>query len=149
MIAEKEKNGFKASLAYIFSRNPVLVLGLVIGQLAAGDTTLKNGVALSITYLLITVPVLVFASVIGKKLPDWFKIPTPLGSYNPDWAVLIEKDGEQKLYFVLETKGNTQIDMLRPAEFDKIACGHKHFEAIGSDMVVDAIDDFKEFIENV
>ena len=74
MIAEKEKNGFKASLAYIFSRNPVLVLGLVIGQLAAGDTTLKNGVALSITYLLITVPVLVFASVIGKKLPDWFKI---------------------------------------------------------------------------
>ena len=83
------------------------------------------------------------------KLPDWFKIPTPLGSYNPDWAVLIEKDGEQKLYFVLETKGNTQIDMLRPAEFDKIACGHKHFEAIGSDMVFDAIDDFKEFIENV
>ena len=74
MIAEKEKNGFKESLAYIFSRNPVLVLGLVIGQLAAGDTTLQNGVALSITYLLITVPVLVFASVIGKKLPDWLKI---------------------------------------------------------------------------
>lgn len=74
MIAEKEKNGFKESLAYIFSRNPVLVLGLVIGQLAAGDTTLQNGVALSITYLLITVPVLVFASAIGKKLPDWLKI---------------------------------------------------------------------------
>ena len=74
MIAEKEKNGFKESLAYIFSRNPVLVLGLVIGQLAAGDTTLQNGVALSVTYLFITVPVLVFASAIGKKLPDWLKI---------------------------------------------------------------------------
>lgn len=74
MIAEKEKNGFKESLAYIFSRNPVLVLGLVIGQLAAGDTTLQNGVALSVAYLFITVPVLVFASAIGKKLPDWLKI---------------------------------------------------------------------------
>lgn len=83
------------------------------------------------------------------KLPDWFKIPTPLGSYNPDWAVLVEKDGEQKLYFVLETKGNTQIDMLRPAESGKIACGHKHFEAIAPDMVFEAIDDFKEFIENI
>ena len=62
---------------------------------------------------------------------------------------MIEKDGEQKLYFVLETKGNTHIDTLKSTEFDKIACGHKHFEAICSDMVFDAIDNFKEFIENV
>ncbi len=74
MIAEKEKISFKESLEYIFFRNPVLVLGLVIGQLAAGDTTLQNGAALSITYFLIVVPVLVFASLIGKKLPDWLKI---------------------------------------------------------------------------
>ena len=73
MIAEKEKTGFKESLGYIFFRNPVLVLGLVIGQLAAGDTTLQNGVALSITYFLIIVPVLLFASLFGKKLPDWLK----------------------------------------------------------------------------
>ena len=39
------------------------------------------------------------------KLPLWFKIPTPLGTYNPDWAVVLEKDGEEKLYFVVETKG--------------------------------------------
>ena len=83
------------------------------------------------------------------KLPDWFKISTPLGSYNPDWAVLIEKDGEQKLYFVLETKANIQLEFLRPAEHDKIMCGHKHFEALGNDTVFKPIDDFDEFIENI
>lgn len=83
------------------------------------------------------------------KLPDWFKISTPLGSYNPDWAVLIEKDGEQKLYFVLETKGNIQIEFLRPAEYDKIMCGYKHFEALGNEVVFKPISDFDEFIENV
>ena len=36
------------------------------------------------------------------KLPSWFKVPTPLGSYNPDWAVVIEDDGQNKLYFVVE-----------------------------------------------
>lgn len=71
MTENKEKLNLKESLAYIFSKNPVLVLGLVIGQLAAGDTTLQNGAALSVTYFLIVVPVLVFASVIGKKLPQW------------------------------------------------------------------------------
>ena len=74
MIAEKEKINLKESLGYLFSKNPVLVLGLVIGQLAGGCTTLQNGVALSVTYLFITVPVLVFASAIGKKLPDWSKV---------------------------------------------------------------------------
>ena len=70
----KMKNAFKESLGYIFFRNPVLVLGLVIGQLAAGDTSLQNGVALSVTYFFISVAVLVFASVIGKKLPGWLKV---------------------------------------------------------------------------
>ena len=39
------------------------------------------------------------------KLPWWFRVPTPLGSYNPDWAVLIEQDNGERLYFVVETKG--------------------------------------------
>ena len=43
------------------------------------------------------------------KLPDWFKIDTPLGTYNPDWAVLVEGDGKEKLYFVVETKGNSNF----------------------------------------
>jgi len=50
------------------------------------------------------------------KLPKKFKVDTPLGHYNPDWAILIEQDGEQKLYFVLETKGNILWDALRPTE---------------------------------
>lgn len=64
------------------------------------------------------------------KLPSWFKIPTPLGSYNPDWAVLVEQDGEEKLYFVVETKSSGWWDDLRHQEGAKIKCGEKHFAAI-------------------
>lgn len=83
------------------------------------------------------------------KLPDWFKISTPLGNYNPDWAVLIEKNGEEKLYFVLETKVNTQVEFLRKSEYDKILCSAKHFEALGNDVVYKDINDFDEFMSDV
>ena len=83
------------------------------------------------------------------KLPDWFKISTPLGSYNPDWAVLIEKDGDKKLYFVIETKANVSEQALRQTEYQKIKCGKKHFEALGNDVVFNAEDNFYNFIENV
>lgn len=81
------------------------------------------------------------------KLPSWFAIPTPLGSYNPDWAVLIEVDGKDKLYFVLETKGDITFDALRPKESAKIKCGKKHFEALGNEVAFEEIDSFEEFIE--
>lgn len=81
------------------------------------------------------------------KLPSWFAIPTPLGSYNPDWAVLIEVDGKYKLYFVLETKGDITFDALRPKESGKIICGKKHFEALGNEVAFEEIDSFEEFIE--
>ena len=45
------------------------------------------------------------------KLPPWFKVPTPLGSYNPDWAVVVEDEGDEKLYFVVETKGQHVVMM--------------------------------------
>ena len=64
------------------------------------------------------------------KLPAWFKVPTPLGSYNPDWAVVVENNGEEKLYFVVETKGSTWTDELRHLEGAKIKCGEKHFEEL-------------------
>ena len=83
------------------------------------------------------------------KLPNWFKIPTPLGSYNPDWAVVIEKDGDKKLYFVIETKANTSADALRSTELQKIKCGYKHFEALGNKAVFRAEDDFDNFIEDI
>ena len=64
------------------------------------------------------------------KLPGWFKIPTPLGTYNPDWAVLVEIDGQERLYFVVETKDSLFGDDLRDQEAAKIACGMAHFEAL-------------------
>ena len=64
------------------------------------------------------------------KLPGWFKVPTPLGSYNPDWAVLVEEDGAQRLYFIVETKPSLFDDDLRGKEGLKIRCGKAHFEAL-------------------
>jgi type III restriction enzyme len=60
------------------------------------------------------------------KLPGKFKIPTPLGTYNPDWAVVLENDS--RVYFVAETKSTTVKANRRPAENLQIACGRKHFE---------------------
>jgi len=69
------------------------------------------------------------------KLPGWFKVPTPLGTYNPDWALLVEQDGEERLYFVVETKGSLFADDLRDLEAAKIACAEEHFKelAVGTD----------------
>ena len=66
------------------------------------------------------------------KLPGWFKVPTPLGTYNPDWAVLVEMDGTERLYFVVETKSSLFIDDLRERENAKITCGEAHFQALES-----------------
>jgi len=63
------------------------------------------------------------------KLPNWFKIPTPIGNYNPDWALVFEDD--KKIYFVAETKdtGTPQVDLskLSGDEQMKIKCGKAHF----------------------
>ena len=83
------------------------------------------------------------------RLPAWFKIPTPLGSYNPDWAVLIKQNSEKKFYFVLETKGNIDWGALRPTENKKIECGKKHFSALDNQTQFRKIDDFTTFMENL
>lgn len=63
------------------------------------------------------------------KLPSKFKIATPLGTYNPDWAVVFEN--EERVYFVAETKSSTVKADLRRNENLKIACGHEHFKLAG------------------
>lgn len=68
------------------------------------------------------------------KLPGWFEIETPVGKYNPDWAIL-KHDG-QALYLVRETKGTRDFMKLRTTEADKVRCGKKHFEAIGVPFAV-------------
>lgn len=84
------------------------------------------------------------------KLPQWFKIETPLGTYNPDWAVLWKDNNDEKLYFVVESKGNTGLFDLRRKEQSKIDCGKKHFKAIGSEMIVaSSMEDVEEFALNI
>jgi type III restriction enzyme len=68
------------------------------------------------------------------KLPGWFEVETPIGNYNPDWAIL-KHDG-QALYLVRETKGTRDFLKLRTSEADKVRCGLKHFEAIGVPFAV-------------
>lgn len=63
------------------------------------------------------------------KLPGWFEVDTPVGKYNPDWAIV--KHNGQVLYLVRETKGSQGFLKLRTSEADKVRCGMKHFEAIG------------------
>ena len=66
------------------------------------------------------------------KLPDWFKIETPLGTYNPDWAIVKEDEsGQNKVYLVRETKGTTVWLKIPEIQRRKIHCGKAHFKAIG------------------
>ncbi|MDR3223008.1 MAG: DEAD/DEAH box helicase family protein [Methanobrevibacter sp.] len=80
------------------------------------------------------------------KLPNKFKIKTPIGNYNPDWAILINKDGVKTMYFVIETKGNVDDGALRGDEKDKIDCGKKHFKALDTNVVFKEVDSYEAFI---
>ncbi len=68
------------------------------------------------------------------KLPPWFLVPTPVGKYNPDWAIVMEH--EHKVYLVRETKGEGNIEALAADERDKVKCGARHFGALGVDFAV-------------
>jgi|SRR5690606_41222524 len=78
------------------------------------------------------------------KLPAWFKIDTPLGSYNPDWTVLWENAGQEKVYFVCESKGSVDELQLRGIELGKITCGRKHFEQTAKGVSFELIREAKE-----
>ena len=90
--------------------------------------------------------------IVYAKLPSWFKIATPLGNYNPDWAILAKPDinkEEEKLYFVIETKGSKNKNDRRDSENGKIRCGEKHFEAISKEINYDVCktgEDFKNIL---
>lgn len=63
------------------------------------------------------------------KLPGWFKIETPIGTYNPDWAIV--KENDEKVYLVRETKSTKDQLKLRGSEWAKIQCGKAHFSELG------------------
>jgi len=74
------------------------------------------------------------------KLPAWFTVDTPVGPYNPDWAIMFEREG--RLYLVRESKGSMDPPQLREDEAIKIDCATKHFDAIGVNYaVVNTMDD--------
>ena len=86
------------------------------------------------------------------KLPRGFYISTPVGKYNPDWAIAFNKGMVKHIYFVAETKGNMEnLELeLRGVEKSKIACARKHFAAISSDTVkyevVETYDDLMKVV---
>ena len=65
------------------------------------------------------------------KLPAKFKIPTPVGDYNPDWAIIKHEEGEDRIYMIRETKSSLDDAMLRPTELAKMKSAKRHFAAIG------------------
>ena len=78
------------------------------------------------------------------KLPRWFTIKTPVGEYNPDWAITLNMEGKQETYYVIETKGSTKFKDLRGKEKDRICCAIKHFDLV-SDVDYDYLVDYDDF----
>lgn len=84
------------------------------------------------------------------KLPDGFYISTPVGHYNPDWAIAFYEGNVKHIYFVAETKGSMSSMQLRLIEESKIHCAREHFKAISSGNVVyDVVDSYKSLMEKV
>lgn len=84
------------------------------------------------------------------KLPDGFYISTPVGHYNPDWAIAFYEGTVKHIYFVAETKGSMNSMQLRLVEDSKIHCAREHFKAISNgDVVYDVVDSYKELLDIV
>ena len=84
------------------------------------------------------------------KLPDGFYISTPVGHYNPDWAIAFYEGTVKHIYFVAETKGSMNSMQLRLIEESKIHCAREHFKAISNGNVVyDVVDSYKSLMDKV
>ena len=88
--------------------------------------------------------------VVYVKLPKGFYISTPVGKYNPDWAIAFNKEHVRHIYFIAETKGSMQTLELREIEQAKINCARKHFTAISdNDVQYDVVSNYSELITKV
>lgn len=83
------------------------------------------------------------------KLPRGFTIPTPGGSYNPDWAIAIEQAGARQIYFVAETKGSMVEEDLRDAEKQNIASAERYFGDIAPNVLFRKIDGYDALMEAI
>lgn len=81
------------------------------------------------------------------KLPNSFYISTPVGKYNPDWAIAFHEGSVKHVYFIAETKGSMDSLELRTIEQSKIHCAKKHFKAISnSEVVYDVVDNYESLL---
>ncbi len=92
--------------------------------------------------------------VVYSKLPQGFLIPTPVGDYNPDWAIAFKEQSVQHIYFVAETKGSQPSLKFRELEREKIKCARKFFEEIANSVPndrvkYDVVSDFSELMSAV
>jgi type III restriction enzyme len=92
--------------------------------------------------------------VVYAKLPRGFLIPTPVGDYNPDWAISFKEGAIKHIYFVAETKGSMSSMVLNEIEKTKIRCARKFFEEINKKFVTekvqyDVVDSFGKLMELV
>jgi type III restriction enzyme len=88
--------------------------------------------------------------VVYAKLPRGFSIPTPVGNYNPDWAIAFEQQKVKHVYFIAETKGSMSSMELREIEIRKIDCARRFFARITSDQVkYDVVDSYGKLMSLV
>ena len=87
------------------------------------------------------------------KLPNGFYISTPVGKYNPDWAIAFYEGNVKHIYFVAETKGTLdtlKLNHITPTEQAKIDCAREHFRTISGDGVVyDVVDSYKSLMDKI
>jgi type III restriction enzyme len=86
--------------------------------------------------------------IVYAKLPRTFKISTPIESYSPDWAIVLDKGDTRHIYFIAETKGSIDENDLREIEKLKIHCAHEHFKAIsGTDIKFGVVTNFQQLTD--
>ena len=84
------------------------------------------------------------------KLPEEFYISTPVGRYNPDWAIAFREGSVKHIYFVAETKGSANSMQLRPIEASKIHCAREHFKAVSNgEVVYDVVDSYTALVDKI
>jgi type III restriction enzyme len=86
------------------------------------------------------------------KLPPKFQIDTPFGNYNPDWAMIVKREGREKLYFVIETKGVINIDELErllPEQHRKALSGKRHFASLEKDVDYSVVNSLATIKKNI
>ena len=87
--------------------------------------------------------------IVYAKLPRGFTIPTPGGSYNPDWAIALEAKGHRQIYFIAETKADSSEEQLRLSELQSINSASRYFRDVAPDVTFKKIDGFDELLHAV